>query len=252
MLTGLSHFLYTQKEHELLARGSGFYVRGPTTGAVIAVVSAHVAAPHRFPRYFPQEWLQHVRDADCRSVLETRSADGKIVTGSIATQGLSSGFRHASLDVAAFVLDESAMSDGKDMQVLTLDAETVRIGVEVVVGGYRLLGESGSGLEAVVGTETGGEVSELVKSRGFVDTGAVDTEMGMCGGPIVLAEERDTCVGILEGLVPRVQEGQKAEGEMHGRVAGHSVFIGARELGMFLQDVETEHVRGGGDDGAGG
>lgn len=177
-------------------------------------------------------------------MLETRSADGKIVTGSIATQPLSSGFRHASLDVAAFVLNESAISSGSETPVLTLDAESARIGLEVVVAGYHLIGESGSGLEAVVPVEIVGEVSELAKSRGFMDTGVVDTEMGMCGGPVVVCGERETCVGILEGLVPRIQPGQQAEGEMHGRVAGHSVFIGARELGMFLHDVETEHVRG--------
>lgn len=184
-----------------------------------------------------------MRDADCRSVLETRSADGKIVTGAIATQPLSNGFRHASLDVAAFVLDESGISNGSETPVLTLDAECGQIGLEVVVAGYRLVGESGSGLEAVVPCEIVGEVSELGKSRGFVDTGAVDTEMGMCGGPVVLSRERGTCVGILEGLVPRIQPGQQAEGEMHGRVAGQSVFIGAGELDMFLEDVETEHAR---------
>lgn len=209
------------------------------------MVSAHVAAPHRFPRYFPQEWLQHVRDSDCRSVLETRSEDGKIVTGSIGTLALSTGFRHASLDVAAFIVDESAVCDREDTQVLELQTEGGGIGTEVMISGYRLVGESGSGVEAVVGAETNGEVSEVVKSRGFVDTGAVDTEMGMCGGPVVLDRARGMCVGILEGLVPRVEEGQGADGEMHARVAGHSVFIGARELGMFLHDVETEHARGG-------
>lgn len=217
---------------------------------MIAVVSAHVAAPHRFPRYFPQEWLRHVRDSDCRSLLETRSADGRTVTGSIATLPLASGFRHASLDVAAFVLDESALSDRSDVQVLRLDNEAGRIGTEVMVAGYRLIGESGSGLEAVVSAETGGEISEVVKSRGFVDTGAIDTEMGMCGGPIVVAEERDRCIGILEGLVPRVKEGEEAEGKMHERLSGHSVFIAASELGMFLHDVETEHERSRGAEGA--
>lgn len=214
---------------------------------MIAVVSAHVAAPHRFRRYFPQDWLQHVRDSDCRSVLETRSEDGKMVTGSIATLPLRNGFRHASLDVAAFIVDESAVCDHEGTRVLQLQTQDSGSETEVVIAGYRLIGESGSGVESVVGAETIGEVSEVVKSRGFVDTGAVDTEMGMCGGPVVLKGDRGTCVGILEGLVPRIEEGQQADGEMHARVAGHSVFIGARELGMFLHDVETEHARATGE-----
>jgi len=214
----------------------------------MALVSAHVAAPHRFPSYFPQEWLQHVRDVDCRSVLERRNEDGKVVTKSISTQPLANGYKHSALDVAAFVLDEASLEESiRKYPVLLLedDDDGIDPGMEVVIAGHRLIGESGSGTEAVLHVETSGEVSEVGKSRGFVDTGAIDTEMGMCGGPVVLARDPAVCVGLLEGLVPRIRDGQQAEGEMHERVAGHSVFITARELRMFLHDVETEHLKNG-------
>lgn len=111
------------------------------------------------------------------------------------------------------------------------------------MAGHRLIGNSGSGTEAVVSAETPGTVSKSSGSRAFVDTGDVETEMGMCGGPIVIAAERDVCVGVLEGLVPRLQDGEKAESDLHKQVSGHSVLITARELRMFLHDVETEHAR---------
>jgi hypothetical protein len=65
---------------ELLARGSGCFVHGDSEGASFAhaVVSAHVAAPQRFRHYFPQGWLQYVRDIDCRHVLEFRTLDGAL------------------------------------------------------------------------------------------------------------------------------------------------------------------------------
>lgn len=203
-----------------------------------------MAAPHRFPRYFPHEWLTHLRDADCRTLLETRSSDGKIVTGSIATQPLSSGYRHASLDVAAFVLNEADIPKDAKAAVLQLadGDDEVRLGMEVVVAGHRLIGESGSGTEAVLNAETPGEISEVSGSRAFVDTGEVETEMGMCGGPVTLSANRNVCVGVLEGLVPRLRGGEEAQSELHRRISGHSVVITARELRMFLHDVETEHV----------
>ncbi|CAN8068941.1 unnamed protein product [Agarophyton chilense] len=234
------------KDFELLARGSAFFVCGPNTGALIALTSAHVAAPHRYENYFPQEWLRHVRDANCRSLIETRSENGKDVKSTISSLSLASGFRHSALDVAAFVLDEQseALVKSSDISILEIDNIEPKIGVEVKIGGFRLLGESGSGTEAVIEANMDGKVSEIVKSRVFVNTGGVESEMGMCGGPVVLRDSPEKCFGILEGLVPRIEEGQEA-GEVHRRVAGHSVFITARELQMFLHDVETEINRAG-------
>lgn len=179
-------------------------------------------------------------DADCRSLLEKRSADGKLITR-VAMRNLSSGFRHGTLDLAAFVLDEHSLDEIKDCLV-TIDKRPVSAGLEVMVAGFRLLGDAGSGTEGVVPTETKGRISEVAEMRGFIDTDDIETEMGMCGGPILRGDNCSTCIGILEGLVPHAPPGQ-AESELHRRVGGHSVFIGAKELGMFVHDVETEHVR---------
>eukprot|EP00178_Gracilaria_changii_P026149 TRINITY_DN803_c0_g1_i1.p1 TRINITY_DN803_c0_g1~~TRINITY_DN803_c0_g1_i1.p1 ORF type:complete len:135 (-),score=17.03 TRINITY_DN803_c0_g1_i1:743-1147(-) len=122
---------------------------------------------------------------------------------------------------------------------MKIDDAEPEVGTEVTIGGFRLLGESGSGTEAVMEAPLDGKVSEIVHSRMFVNTGDTVSEMGMCGGPVVLKDSPNICLGILEGLVPQVEEGQDA-GEMHRRVAGHSVIITARELQMFLHDIETE------------
>eukprot|EP00178_Gracilaria_changii_P026150 TRINITY_DN803_c0_g1_i2.p1 TRINITY_DN803_c0_g1~~TRINITY_DN803_c0_g1_i2.p1 ORF type:complete len:285 (-),score=33.72 TRINITY_DN803_c0_g1_i2:743-1597(-) len=229
------------KDFELLARGSSFFVPGPNTGALIALTSAHVSAPHRYENYFPHEWLRHVQDGNCRSLIETRSENGKEVNTTICNVPLPSGFRHFSLDVAAFVLDERSeeLIRSQNISVMKIDDAEPEVGTEVTIGGFRLLGESGSGTEAVMEAPLDGKVSEIVHSRMFVNTGDTVSEMGMCGGPVVLKDSPNICLGILEGLVPQVEEGQDA-GEMHRRVAGHSVIITARELQMFLHDIETE------------
>lgn len=217
---------------------------------LFGLVSAHVAAPHRYQRYFPQEWLQHVHDNDCRSVLETRSEDGRKVDRVIDTQPLSVGFRHAALDVACFIIDENTIDPKVDGQILSLDMEKDErcvkdeiVGKEVVIAGYRLKGDSGSGVEAVIHTKMEGQVSRTSKSRGFINTGIITSEMGMCGGPIVLKGDSEKCIGLLEGLVPKLEEGEQAQNEMHKLVAGQSVFVSAQELGMFVQDVETEYTK---------
>lgn len=182
-------------------------------------------------------------------MLEIRSENGKKVNRVIDTQPLSSGFRHATLDVACFIIDEETMDRKVDGQILTLEMEKDDksideiVGKDVVIAGYRLKGDSGSGVEAVIHTKMEGQVSRTSKSRGFINTGIVASEMGMCGGPIVLKGESEKCIGLLEGLVPKLEEGEEAQNEMHKLVAGQSVFVSARELSMFVQDVETEYVK---------
>ncbi len=68
------------QKFELLARGSAFFAYRPGGEDPFqqVLVSAHVAAPHRFRHYFQQDWLDHVEDKDCRHVLEFRNRDGTL------------------------------------------------------------------------------------------------------------------------------------------------------------------------------
>lgn len=234
-------FVFVQKNYELLARGSAFYVAGPITGALYALVSAHVAAPHRFRNYFPQQWLEHIRDSDCRTVLEVVDGGRIKETRSIYTKPLIHGFRHSTLDVAAFPISEDESSAYPEVSVLRLptEDEPLKVGNRVSVAGFQLLGESGSGTEAVVSVELDGVVSEIWKSRVFVDTGSQDSEMGMCGGPVVLLHDRSCCVGMLEGMVPRVTDDLE-HGHSHKRLQGKSVLVSSKELKTFLHDIEVE------------
>lgn len=223
---------------------------GPSTGHLLALVSAHVAAPHRYRRYFPQEWLDFVQDRHCKTRLELHSERGRSVAKLLREVELSSGYRHASLDVAAFMLEDSdgtASRIAKDfgLKVLTLsDASHSALDrSDVIVAGHRLHGERGSGEECVERCTLAGRVSLMEESRGYVDTGLHESEMGMCGGPVVLSSNETVCIGLLEGLVPRLARGEEAKHERHSQVAGHSVFISANELRLFLKDVETSVER---------
>jgi hypothetical protein len=234
-----------QKDFELLARGSAFCVTGPETGATIALSSAHVAAPHSYRRYFPADWLTFVRDAHVRCELDLRSTDGRTRLHTLPPQPLVEAFRHASLDVAAAVVSPPGAPPPPGFSVLALAEGDVAdpVGAAVAIHGHEADGDGGGdGGGSVRPVAVRGTVS-LVDgpSRGFVATGDAETVMGMCGGPVVGA---DGVVGLLEGLVPRLREGEVAAGEQHRRVAGQSVYVSAAELRLFVADVEKEWIRG--------
>lgn len=170
----------------------------------------------------------------------------------VHTQPLIRGFRHASLDVAAFVLDQQVI-DLKDVPVLTLHHDKeLSEGNAVVIDGFALSdGASGSGTERMVPTQLDGLVSNIRTSRVFVDTGEQLSEMGMCGGPAVLADDHSACVGLLEGLVPALDEVQDTgdasssdgsdvqQNELHKQLENKSVLVSAQELYKFVCDIEN-------------
>lgn len=257
-------------DYELLAHGSSFLIQVPDSQLTLALVSAHVAAPHRFPNYFPHSWLRHVTDHDCRSIFQrltsTTSETSSILSNTSSTgtavrttQPLIRGFRHASLDVAAFILDPQSINLN-DVPVLNLhhDKELTE-GDAVMIDGFALLdGASGSGTERMVSTQLNGVVSNIRNSRVFVDTGEQLSEMGMCGGPAVLADDHSACVGLLEGLVPALDDDTQdttsagdassssssdgsavqQQNELHKQLENKSVLVSAQELYKFVCDIE--------------
>lgn len=157
-------------------------------------------------------------------------------------QPLTAGFRHTSLDIAAFLPQIDSAESNLTTVSLTLLANDVKfkIGDCVTIAGFS--SESGNGVGSRKGTPTcvKGMISELRPSRAFIDTGVVYPEMGMCGGPVVLSNDRSVCIGMLEGLVPLNELENSNEGHPHMGLQGRSVVILATELRNFLLDIEEE------------
>lgn len=208
----------------MLAQGSGFATRG--VNGAFALVSGHVAAPHRWRRLFGNvEFLGAVRDAHCETRLHTRKADGD-VDKHIESAALQAGFAHSALDVAAFALRDVPYT-------LKLRGAPLENGEELCVAGHVLHGVDGA--DGVVPTTVHGRYVTRDGARGFAQTDS-PCELGMCGGPVI--DRHGECVGILEGVVPRVAENAVPNSDMHAKIAGCAAFIGAQELRLFLLDVE--------------
>lgn len=231
---------FSQDEHELLARGSAFLLGDSSSPEVFALFCAHVAAPHRYRQYFPEDWLQFVRDEHCLIKLENvRSPSPQFASESpekafsLDEVRLVDAYRHASLDVAAYTLPRERVCAEEGInasQVQLLQLAECSAGDEVVVKGHVLVGDAGSGSEHVCKTELEGVVAFADDERAFVDTGHGIAQMGMCGGPVVLKDSPSKCVGMLEGILQR-------QGETSSVSKGQSVVIHAKQLDSFLKEM---------------
>lgn len=209
----------------MLAQGSGFVANATDSRSSFALVSGHVAAPHRWRQYFGHaEFLKYVSDKHCETRLHLRSDDGKPPEKDFMRVPLATGFAHSSLDIAAFACDKPG---------LVLRDKPLEDGEELVVHGHTLLGIDG--VDGVIPTAARGVFVCRDGTRGFVNT-QKECEMGMCGGPVL--DGNGNIVGMLEGVVPRLPDGTKPGSELHARVVGTAVFIGAQEIELFLGDVD--------------
>ena len=116
------------KDFEILCRASAFLIKSknyqPTNQeekkqpqsfrSKYHVISAsHVVAPWRYPKYFPDDWLQFVNEKHTHYTLELRHDDGVFIT---QTELIPTSIHHASRDLVALrVEDESIVSDLLEM-----------------------------------------------------------------------------------------------------------------------------------------
>ena len=98
-------------EFEILCRASAFLVRSknPKYPAKFHLLTAsHVVAPWRFPKYYPDEWLQYVNQNHTQYTLEIRDDHGVMLgTASI----LGNTLHHCTRDLAVLHLEDEASAD---------------------------------------------------------------------------------------------------------------------------------------------
>ena len=116
------------KEYEVLMRSSAFIVKstlqqGP---AYHVVTSSHNLAPWRFPKYYPEKFLEYVNEAHVHYTLEIRNPEGEAIS---SVDILPNSFHHADRDigVAHFDKDESrALSIFRTLMFQKVDIESYK------------------------------------------------------------------------------------------------------------------------------
>jgi hypothetical protein len=117
------------KEYEVLIRSSAFIVKSKLSEGpgYHVVTSSHNLAPWRFPKYYPEPFLEYVNESHIHYTLEVRNSQGESVS---SIDILPHSFHHRTRDIGIvhFDKDESkALSVFKTLMFKKLDIEDYRV-----------------------------------------------------------------------------------------------------------------------------
>jgi hypothetical protein len=220
------------------------------------LTASHVVAPWRFPKYYPDEWLQFVNEKHTHYTVELRHDDGVFMT---QTELIPTSIHHATRDLAVLHLETASSADelfnALGLDVATLHAAEPQHGEKLEFHGHEVCipssfggnSSSGSGFNSSNGSDAGDRpddrhpVPRVVRGtyhgqtvhQMFVKTHPVLT-YGMCGGPVMTLDDNarsESACGLLEGIIPL--EHQSPE------LRGLASIVDSRKIADFLVDVEA-------------
>lgn len=216
---------------EVLCRGSGTCVAlddNNDTPLLSLLVSHHVVSPFRFPQHYEQPFLSSLKEEHVRFSVELRDLDGNIISQIRLDPTLSKVCAHEVRDVAALPLPRRSLdllmkgASNVTLQPVKLSNTPVNEGLDLDFIGHFVKPSvdenTGEDISTLVPKNVHGKV-QLRARQTFASTSEV-LEMGFCGGAVLLKRktsggkiekeegvdtieiEGEECVGIVEGIVP--------------------------------------------------
>lgn len=230
------------KDLEILCRASAFLVPKLTACKQFehrhhVLTSSHVVAPWKWPKYYPDEWIQHVNEQHTFYTMELREEDGTFLS---QTELLPRSFHHASRDLAVLHLplaeeektlsllkqigleplrlfghdDDSSSSGGTNNDSSSSRRIELAENSAIVFHGHDVRNDDHGfgGDEADVRRSYHRIIPGTLSGRTPRQTFALTEDVlpdGMCGGPVLYnvkdsngRGEKARCVGVVEGIVP--------------------------------------------------
>lgn len=228
-------------EFEILSRASAFFVKCSNSSAFQSrfhlVTASHVIAPWRFPKYYPDDWLQFVNQSHTRHTIEFRDEDGFLT---METQLSPKSYHHTTRDLAVLHLDDEEQAlevfemEGVEPQDL-LKRELVE-GEDLNFHGHDVAIPAAFGVDANIDAYIGEDSNSHIDStedcrqpkpqivKGFFFSQSAHQffartnpilKYGMCGGPVTAKSSQtltagsmsrtsftSSVCGMLEGIVP--------------------------------------------------
>lgn len=252
------------KDFEILNRASAFLVRSrappptATTGArtwapspypkVHVLTASHVVAPWKWPKYYPDDWLQFVNEKHTTYTAESRHDDGIFAT---QCELRPVSYHHGTRDLAVLHLDnedevlELLDEIGVDvLQLSPVDAPAPQEGSRLEFHGHQISGNdlatagAADDLRKSIPRVCVGVIKGRTERQVFAQTTPVLSQ-GMCGGPVVLSSSSGggggaVAVGLVEGIVPH--------DHAVSALQSLAVFVESKEVQEFLQAVESGTV----------
>lgn len=121
------------------------------------LTTSHNLAPWRFPKYYPEKFLEYVNEKHIHYTLEVRNSQGEAVS-SIDILPHSFHHRHRDLGLVHFDKDESkVLSVFKTLMFQKEDIENYKVGVheEVEFHGHEVCAAPGADMSMDMSTEEG-------------------------------------------------------------------------------------------------
>lgn len=248
------------RDFEILNRASAFLVRSNLKHSenasnkipfpfpkVHLLTASHVVAPWKWPKYYPEEWLQHVCEKHTTYTAEVRHSDGVFATQSDLKPV---SYHHPTRDLAVLhfenELEVLELMDSVGVDILSFtpnSSQLLKEGDILEFHGHQIAGgdiTADSTTEDDVRKSMPRTSSGIVQGRTqhqiFAKTNPVLSQ-GMCGGPVIVRDDRrdPLCVGLVEGIVPREHPTASLQ-EL-------AVFVESAEMQSFLDDIETGKVQ---------
>ena len=226
------------------------------------VTSSHVVSPWKWPRYYPDEWLQFVKEEHTHYTLEIRD-DAGVFISQVECNPVT--YHHANKDLAVLHLADEVENlsfleevgyEYTDLLAPKMSKDLAVPGVFLDFYGHNVSGgsarnkspsnfESPSTNSVPVGNgddrqpipqKVNGEIVHRSNEQIFSKTVSVLTD-GMCGGPVVMTsqdEKVSRICGMVEGIVPVDHPAESLQ--------GLAVFIESDDIRSFVGDVEEGKV----------
>lgn len=230
------------------------------------ITSSHVVSPWKWPKYYPDEWLQFVNEQHTHYTLEIRDQDGVFVS-QVECNPVT--YHHASKDLAILHLaddpEDLELLQDTGYQISELMPRSTSPGMSFLMPGkelhfigHRVVGSTDGGDSnfPIAGASPGGgdarkPVPQTVRgqivhksdAQIFAKTEMVLTD-GMCGGPVIVTEDANggngttggvltpgKIVGMVEGIVPTNHSVPELQ--------GLAVFIESDDIQDFVLDIES-------------
>eukprot|EP00026_Physarum_polycephalum_P010464 Phypoly_transcript_10628.p1 GENE.Phypoly_transcript_10628~~Phypoly_transcript_10628.p1 ORF type:complete len:300 (+),score=33.96 Phypoly_transcript_10628:382-1281(+) len=208
------------------------------------ISTTHVTHPFLFPKYYPKpqyDWVHKLTTSDVWATAQLLEAH----TGKLLHEiPLGNPYIHPTLDMVVLhpeeelkmeAFQELVKSKGLKIDVLKLYPNVPILGQHVFYYGHNV----DSSVNVAYPTDMTGITVWCSPERIYASVENPPIPMGMCGGPVVLMQDIQQCIGMVEASVAPLKKGEE-DNEVKAFLQDKAVIIPATVISKFLQDVDND------------
>lgn len=208
------------------------------------VSTTHVTHPFLFPKYYPKpqyDWVHKLTSSDVWATAQLLEAG----TGKLLHEiTLGQPYIHPTLDMVVLhpeqelkidAFQELVKSHGLKVDVLKLYPDVPGLGQHVCYHGHNV----DTSINVGYPIDLMGMLVWCNPQRLYASVDNPPFPMGVCGGPVVLQQDFQQCVGMVEASVAPLKKGEE-DNELKVFLQDKAVIIPSIVISKFLQEVDAD------------